>query len=38
MAVIFKKHGIDSADLVTNGDTLSALHQLLKKRGRKRSR
>jgi uncharacterized protein (DUF58 family) len=38
MAAIFKKHGIDSADLVTNGDTLSALHQLLKKRGRKRSR
>ena len=38
MAAIFKKHGIDSADLVTNGDTLSALHQHLKKRGRKRSR
>jgi uncharacterized protein (DUF58 family) len=38
MAVIFKKHGIDSADLSTDGDTLSALHQLLKKRGRKRGR
>lgn len=34
---IFKKHGIDSADLTTNGDTLAALHQLLKKRSRKRS-
>jgi len=34
---IFKKHGIDSADLLTNGDTLAALHQLLKKRSRRRS-
>jgi uncharacterized protein (DUF58 family) len=33
----FKKHGIDSADLKTDGDTLAALHQLLKKRSRKRS-
>lgn len=33
----FKKHGIDSADLKTNGDTLAALHQLLKKRSRKRA-
>jgi uncharacterized protein (DUF58 family) len=35
---IFKKYGIDSTDLKTDGDTLSALHQLLKKRGRKRGR
>jgi uncharacterized protein (DUF58 family) len=38
VTAIFKKHGIDSADLNTDGDTLSALHQLLKKRGRKRGR
>ena len=37
VAAIFKKHGIDTADLFTDGDTLAALHQLLKKRGRKRS-
>ncbi len=37
VAAIFKKHGIDSADLKTDGDTLAALHLLLKKRGRKRS-
>ncbi len=37
VAAIFKKHGIDSADLKTDGDTLAALHQLLKKRSRKRS-
>jgi uncharacterized protein (DUF58 family) len=37
VSAIFKKHGIDSADLKTDGDTLAALHQLLKKRGRKRS-
>jgi uncharacterized protein (DUF58 family) len=34
---IFKKHGIDSTDLMTHGDTLAALHRLLKKRSRKRS-
>ena len=37
VAAIFKKHGIDTADLLTHGDTLAALHKLLKKRGRKRS-
>lgn len=37
VAAILKKHGIDSADLLTNGDTLAALHQLLKKRSRRRS-
>lgn len=37
VSAIFKKHGIDSADLFTTGDTLAALHQLLKKRSRKRS-
>ncbi|MEO5716172.1 MAG: DUF58 domain-containing protein [Luteolibacter sp.] len=37
VSAIFKKHGIDSADLKTDGDTLLALHQLLKKRSRKRS-
>lgn len=35
---IFKKHGIDNADLTTHGDTLAALHRLLKSRSRKRSR
>jgi uncharacterized protein (DUF58 family) len=38
VTAIFKKYGIDSTDLKTDGDTLSALHQLLKKRGRKRGR
>ncbi|MEO8615681.1 MAG: DUF58 domain-containing protein [Luteolibacter sp.] len=37
VSALFKKHGIDSADLSTDGDTLLALHQLLKKRSRKRS-
>jgi uncharacterized protein (DUF58 family) len=37
VAAIFKKHGVDAADLLTNGDTLAALHQLLKKRSRRRS-
>ena len=38
VAAIFRKHGIDSADLTTHGDTLAALHRLLKRRSRKRSR
>ena len=38
IAAVFKKHGIDSADLTTHGDTLAALHRLLKRRSRKRSR
>ena len=37
VAAIFKKHGIDSADLTTHGDTLASLHKLLKRRSRKRS-
>ncbi|NJM37525.1 MAG: DUF58 domain-containing protein [Akkermansiaceae bacterium] len=37
VASLFKKHGIDAADLQTDGDTMSALHQLLKKRSRRRS-
>lgn len=37
VSAIFKKHGIDSADLMTDGDTLAALHSLLKKRSRRRS-
>lgn len=37
VSAIFKKHAIDSADLLTNGDTVAALHKLLKKRARKRS-
>jgi uncharacterized protein (DUF58 family) len=37
VSAVFKKHGIDSADLNTDGDTLAALHHLLKKHGRKRS-
>jgi uncharacterized protein (DUF58 family) len=35
---IFKKYGIDSADLTTQGDPLAALHLFLKKHSRKRSR
>lgn len=35
---IFRKHGIDNAELNTQGDTLAALHRLLKGRSRKRSR
>lgn len=38
VASVFKKHGIDFADLETHGDTLAALHRLLKRRSRKRSR
>ncbi len=38
IAQIFKKHAIDYADLSTRGDTLNALHRLLKKRSRKRTR
>jgi uncharacterized protein (DUF58 family) len=38
VASVFKKHGIDSADLATHGDTLAALHRLLKRRSRKRIR
>lgn len=33
----FKKHGIDHAEISTDGDTFAALHALLKKRARKRS-
>ena len=35
---VFKKHGIDSADLSTHGDILADLHKLLKRRSRKRAR
>lgn len=38
VVAIFRKHGIDCADLRTDGDTLAALHQLLKRRSRKRNR
>jgi uncharacterized protein (DUF58 family) len=37
-ASIFKKHGIQHADLTTNGNTLTALHKLLKSRSRRRLR
>jgi uncharacterized protein (DUF58 family) len=36
VASVFKKHGIDAANLSTDRDTLPALHELLKRRGRKR--
>lgn len=36
VASVFKKHGIDAANLTTDSDTLPALHQLLKRRGRRR--
>lgn len=35
-ASIFKKHGIDATTLSTDRDTLPALHELLKRRGRRR--
>jgi uncharacterized protein (DUF58 family) len=35
---LFHKHGIDTADLGTTGDTLAELHKLLKRRARRRSR
>lgn len=38
VSAVFKKHGIDAADLSTTGDTLADLHRMLKRRGRKRSR
>ncbi len=38
VSAIFKKHGIDAADLKTDGDTLASLHRLLKRRSRRRSR
>ena len=34
---IFKKYGIDAADITTQGDPMAALHTLLKRRSRKRS-
>lgn len=37
-ASVFKKHGIDFADIATHGDTMAALHRLLKRRGRRRNR
>ena len=37
-AAIFRKHGIDFAELATHGDTLAELHRLLKRRSRKRRR
>ncbi|MEY3898336.1 MAG: hypothetical protein RLZZ214_3857 [Verrucomicrobiota bacterium] len=37
VTAVFKKHGVDAADLLTDGDTLAALHKLLKKRSRRRS-
>jgi uncharacterized protein (DUF58 family) len=36
VASIFKKHGIDAANLSTDSDMLPALHQLLKRRGKRR--
>jgi uncharacterized protein (DUF58 family) len=35
---VFRKHGIDHAPLNTDGDIFMALHKLLKRRSRKRSR
>ncbi len=36
VAAVFKKHGIDAATLTTDKDTLPALHELLKRRCRRR--
>lgn len=38
VSTIFRKHGIDSADLTTDGDTLAELHKLLKRRSRRKTR
>ncbi len=38
VSAILKKHGIDSADLGTDKDALRTLHQLFKRRSRKRAR
>jgi len=38
VTALFKKHGIDTADLTTHGDTLAELHRLLKRRSRNRAR
>lgn len=35
---VFKKHGIDSGNLTTDKDALRTLHELLKRRSRKRTR
>jgi uncharacterized protein (DUF58 family) len=35
---IFRKHGVDFADLATHGDTFAELHRLLKRRSRRRIR
>lgn len=37
VSAIFKKHGIDAADISTDSDTLPTLHRLLKKRSRRRT-
>ena len=37
-ANIFRKHGIDFADLATHGDIFTELHRLLKRRSRRRIR
>ncbi|BCU79766.1 DUF58 domain-containing protein [Luteolibacter sp. LG18] len=37
VSAVFKKHGIDVAELDTRTDSLPALHKLLKKRSRKRT-
>lgn len=36
VSAVFKKHAIDAATLTTDKDTLPALHELLKRRGRRR--
>jgi uncharacterized protein (DUF58 family) len=38
VSAIFKKHGIDSGSLSTDKDALRTLHELLKRRSRKRTR
>ena len=38
VTAIFRKHGIDSANFATHGNTLADLHKLLKRRSRKRYR
>jgi uncharacterized protein (DUF58 family) len=38
VTTVFRKHGIDAADLATHGDTLASLHRMLKRRSRRRTR
>jgi uncharacterized protein (DUF58 family) len=38
VAAVFRKHGIDTEEILTDEDTLRSLHRLLKRRSRRRQR